>query len=236
MSIFTPVTKTEPFDASDRDEVLYRKSFHLLRMIVGCIGVLLPIALLIGHFGLTYGLEVRGSLSSYYHSGMRDIFVSSMCAIGIFLVSYKIAERNLDNTATAIAGVAAIGVAIFPTNRIKSEAGEAIGPLTPLQDALGEHTTASVHFACACVTMVCLAVVSFYFGQRDTNVRRRRLHYTCAALMVLTLIVTGISSWLDLFGKHAVLIGEVITLWAFGVSWFSKGYERAVVGTRTPRE
>jgi hypothetical protein len=231
---------------SERERLLYVKSFLVMRLVVGAIGVALPTALILGHFWMQHGIEVRGSLSSYYHSGMRDVFVSALCATGVFLMAYKIAEKNLDNTVSFVAGLAAIGVAMFPTTRIKNEAGERLGELTPLQDNLGETVTASIHFGCALVSMVALAVMSWQFGKRE---RRRadqraqhgkphrrwdRLHFTCAGAILGALAMVGLSKATGIFSGHSLLVGEAITLYAFGVSWFSKGFELPVLSKKAP--
>lgn len=245
MGLLTPVTTTDPRPDpdGDRDRLLYVKSFLLLRVFIGAIGVLLPTVLILGNAGLEHGFSVRGSLSSYYHSGMRDIFVSALCAAGVFLLAYKIAERNLDNTATFVAGIAAIGVAIFPTNRIMGENGKRIGDLTPLQNALGEGRTAWIHFTFAVISTVSLALVSVFFGVREAERRRAGhatrfrwdlLHYTCACVIVLSLVLIGLSKAFGVFDKHSVLVGEAVTLYAFGISWFFKGFERRVLALPVP--
>ena len=35
-----------------------------------------------------WATEFQGSMSAYYHTGMRDIFVGTLCAIGVFLLIY----------------------------------------------------------------------------------------------------------------------------------------------------
>jgi hypothetical protein len=82
--------------------------------------------------GFGFGAEPfpRGSVSAYYYSGMRDEFVVIIGATGIFLVAYKIAERNLHNLASIVAGVAAVLVAIFPTG--VSSALVALTPSRPM--------------------------------------------------------------------------------------------------------
>ena len=58
--------------------------------------------------------SARSSLSAYYYSGARDLMVGTICAIGTFLLAYKVAERNLDNTLSVLAGLTVILVALFP--------------------------------------------------------------------------------------------------------------------------
>lgn len=45
---------------------------------------------------------------------MRDVFVGSLCAIAVFLISYRGPQR-VDDIAGKLACAFAIGVALFPT-------------------------------------------------------------------------------------------------------------------------
>src|SRR5215217_2380577 len=80
-----------PFDSISR-------SYFLMRTLIGFLGLALPVLLLLGDLALNADeFELRGSLSAYYHSGARDLFVSILVAAGILLVTYKITEVNRDN-------------------------------------------------------------------------------------------------------------------------------------------
>jgi len=58
---------------------LLRLSNLWTRAIIGIIGIALPIVLIFGEaVFLRGGVHVRGSLSAYYHTSMRDIFVASL--------------------------------------------------------------------------------------------------------------------------------------------------------------
>jgi hypothetical protein len=57
----------------------YLKSYLLIRLVVGVIGVVLPFALLCGGYLFERGSIVRlGSLSACYHTGVRDLFVGGL--------------------------------------------------------------------------------------------------------------------------------------------------------------
>ena len=57
-------------------------SYLGVRRAIGVIGLLLPIVL--GPVGwLVFGIEIQDNMSSYYHTPLRDVFVGSMCAIGV---------------------------------------------------------------------------------------------------------------------------------------------------------
>ncbi len=83
-----------------------------LRQIVGWIGTLLPIVLLVG-VAISSTESRPDSMSGYYYTDMRNVFVGSLCALGAFLGAYD-GYDDLDRWITNIAGFCAIGVAFCP--------------------------------------------------------------------------------------------------------------------------
>jgi ABC-type arginine transport system permease subunit len=86
-----------PGDLRDHTDpvVLYRVSNLWTRAIIGILGILLPLIFIFGEaFFLRGGVHVRGSLSAYYHTPMRDIFVAGLCVIGFFLATYLSGEAK----------------------------------------------------------------------------------------------------------------------------------------------
>lgn len=227
-----PPAASEPSEPN-RDMDLYARSFLAVRAAIGVIGIGLPLLLMAGDGLFLKGGEVpRGSLSAYYHTGMRDVFVGCLCAVALFLVTYMIVHRGWDNRFSTVAGLAAFGVALFPT------AGQS--PLTPLQDALGEATVSRIHFGCAAVFILSLAIISFRFGQRektgDNCAKQPRLglkwlHRACAGV-ILAAVVYMLANALHRFDAHAVFWGETSAAWAFGVSWLVKGELKILFGRK----
>ena len=231
--LLTPVREVEPRPDPDteRDATLYVRSYLLMRVGIGVLGIALPLVLVFIDKAAFHGKPFpRGSLSVYYYSGMRDEFVGILGAIGIFLITYKVAERNLDNTLSLIAGACAIVIPLFPTG----EPPYAHVPLTPLQKLLGESTTKWVHFTASGAFLVSLAVITFFFGVREGKRPRRPgkrspafwrwFHWTCTGVMSLALlwiVITLSVGW----PSRALLIGECVSAWAFGASWLGKGAE-----------
>ncbi|MGH7359660.1 MAG: DUF998 domain-containing protein [Candidatus Rokuibacteriota bacterium] len=221
--------------APDTDR--YVRSYLTMRVGVGALGIAVPLALVFGEPLLFDGQPfLRGSLSAYYYSGVRELFVGALCAIGVFLVSYKVAERSRENRLSIYAGVAVIIVALFPTGR----PGTGFPP-TPLQNLLGETTVERIHFVAAFVFIASLAVISYYFakpppatGRRPTSFWRR-YHLACAGIIVAALglaAVAGLTSWPD----KGLLIAEAVAVWAFGASWLMKGLEiDTLLGRRNER-
>ena len=58
-------------------------------------------------------VPLQPSISAYYYTPMRDIFVGILFAIGSFLYLYKGFSRQ-ENYALNCAGLLALGIAVFP--------------------------------------------------------------------------------------------------------------------------
>jgi hypothetical protein len=237
--LLTPTLRTESRpDPSDTEESRYVRSFLVLRVFIGVLGVTLPFVLLFVDGVLLDGDPfLRDSVSGYYYSGAREIFVGVLSAIAIFLISYKVVERNLDNTLSLLAGLSALGVAFFPTGRPSSAA-----VLTPLQVRLSEGVVKAVHFTCAGVFIVSLAALCICFGIREgarcaephhrSPTFWRWYHWSCAGIIGLALLFIVIAAAAG-GPPRALLIGEAVSVLAFGASWLMKGLELDML--RKPR-
>ncbi len=94
-------------------------SYLALRKAVGWMGILLPFVLMLGLFLFFQADRILKSISQYYHSGMRDVFVGTLCGIALFLFFYRGYRSywnkiNWDLWITNIGAVLAIGIALFP--------------------------------------------------------------------------------------------------------------------------
>jgi hypothetical protein len=217
------------------DRILYLKSYLVMRAFIGLTGIIMPIALITFDSLLSHRFAVLGSLSVYYHTGVRDIFVGSLCAVSVFLITYKVFERNLDNTLSVVAGIAAMVIAFFPTSR---PAGSSL-PLTPFQAYAGEHRVAVVHYTAAAVFMLALVIISFTFGAREGKRLQQRgavqakfsprfwrwFHWGCAIAILLSAAFIVVTQTLHVYDAYSLFIGETVAVFAFGVSWLAKGTE-----------
>ena len=236
----TPVRETGPRPGPDaqKEASWYVRSFLWMRIWIGILGVVMPLWLVFeDKLAFDGDPFPRDSLSGYYYSGMRDVFVGTICAIGVFLFTYKISERNLDNVASFLAGLAAAFVALCPTGP-----PESVSTLTPLQEWWGETTVKVIHFVAAGVFIGCLALLTYFFGVREGKRPRRPgrrspkfwqwYHWACTSAMVLAIlwiVVTMAVGW----PPKALLAGEWLAVWAFGASWFMKGAELDTLLGRT---
>ncbi|MFI5832577.1 DUF998 domain-containing protein [Micromonospora sp. NPDC051300] len=190
-----------------------------LRLGVGSVGLALPVVLVVGHMAATRRLTLLDSLSGYYHSEMRDVFVGSMCAVGVFLIGYR--YRRPEDVLGTVAGVLAVTVALFPTTTG--------APVTTVDQL--DRTVGVVHQVAAAGLFAVLAVFCLVlFVRPDTaGVPPRRsavvFYRTCGGLIVLAIVLALASTLLPEDVRHTVkpvLWCETLAVFAFGAAWVAK--------------
>lgn len=191
-------------------------SYMTLRKAVGWIGLLLPFILMLGGFFIFKGNFVESSISYYYHTGMRDVFVGALCAVALFLFFYT-GYNKWDDWAGNLGGLFALGVAWFPTTKS--------GPV---------EWAGQVHLICALLFFVILASFSLFLftktvkGKRPRGSKKKRnlIYIICGIIMLACLIIILVYKILQKENTHETSIvywGETVALVAFGVSWLTKG-------------
>lgn len=215
-------------------------SYLVMSFVIGILGITLPVILLAGDGLLMKGsVGARGSLSAYYHSGMRDWFVGTLVIVGFFLMAYRALDVGWRNRYSIIAGLAAVVVALAPTGIPGSEADVEKWE-TPLQSYVGISTLETIHFAAAATLMVSLAFIAYQFGREEAALPQQRnsytaarspqtwrnIQYACSALIVVSIAFIVSTKLAGVFDQHSLLIGESVAALAFGFSWLTKGFER----------
>jgi hypothetical protein len=64
----------------------------VLRRLIGWLGISLPLVLTTGNW-IFARTSPPGSISGYYYTDMRSIFVGGLCALGAFLLAYRGREK-----------------------------------------------------------------------------------------------------------------------------------------------
>jgi hypothetical protein len=186
-------------------------SYLYLRRAIGLIGLALPVVLIVGK-QVVQGGDLVGSLSGYYYTDLRDVLVGAMCAAGVFLLAYYGHDR-IDSIASTVAGLGAIGLALFPT--------------TPGHDASAWDRTAGVlHLTFATVFFLSLAYFCLRLFPHDGEHPERSgaLYRVCGGVILACLVLIALSSYLRLVPSlHPALWLEAVAVWAFGVAWVVKG-------------
>jgi hypothetical protein len=250
--VLAPLQEIRPNPRSG--EGRYVRSFLVMRLIIGFLGVLLPLALVfIDHWAFNGYPYPRGSESIYYYSGMREVFTASIGTIAFFLFAYKITEKNLDNTLSFLAGLAGMLIPLFPTGppalhqRGLHGLTNPVPPqLTPLQRALTENTTHTIHQWTSGFFIFFLGLTAITFVIREGQRRRRNdnplfgptfwrwYHWGCAGAILAAGIWIVFTLWIFRGPYWSLLVGEGVSAAAFGASWLAKGAEwRYLFGTGT---
>ena len=195
-------------------------SYLTLRKAVGIIGCALPFVLAFGKC-LLQGPGIQSSISCYYYTDMRNVFVGSLCAIGVFLMSCRGYDRR-DEIAGYIACIFAIGVALFPT--------------TPSIGATSrDHLIGTVHLSFAALLFLTLAYFSIVlFTETDPHKKpthqklQRNAVYRICGYTILACIFFVVAVKLPPVRAFVepltpVFWLESVAIVAFGVAWLIKG-------------
>ena len=205
------------------------------RMAIGVLGVTLPPLLVIAN--AAKGLQ--NSISAYYYTTGRDWFVGILWVIGVFLFFYQykpqqpgrarsslqpIRSGSADAWLGKIAGFAAVLVALLPTT---PPAGLAQPPII-----------GTAHGLFALVLFASLSLFPLLLFSQTQSAPKVRLYRWCGWLMLVFLgLIAGYALAPESVRQHLassrpVLVLEWLLIWAFGVSWFAKGFEPATTAAR----
>jgi hypothetical protein len=188
-------------------------SYRNMRAIIGYVGLSLPVVLLLA--GAVDG-HIESSISAYYYTRVGNVFTGALCVIGIFLLAYRLTAWAIDNVATTLAGIAALGVAFFHA--------------APSNATLSQLRLADVHLTCAAALFILLGAISLFIFPRDVlpDQRWRTNWYRAfGALIWLSIILMPVLNWLGgsfYDDNHIFFILETVCVMAFAVSFILKGH------------
>jgi len=220
----------------------------LLLKIVGVLAFVLPVLMLIGAWSLP-GVCMRQSISGFYFTPVTgDIFVGTLCFIGLFLFTYRGWQGDrTDNKLASVAGVCSIAIALVPTLGIEctQELARMRGYLPTGADANPSHymlfgkqgdwiTSQHVHLAFAGLFFVIIGYMClFRFTKSDPDPshvmtaqkkQRNRLYRVCGAIIWLCVLGVATSEKIHWpIGDYQTFKFEFVALWAFGLAWMVKG-------------
>ena len=210
---------------SDHEEQ-FSLSYMSLRQAIGWTGLLMPITVKVGAF-VFQGITTTGSISAYYYTGMRDVLVLTLVLVGALLACYRTPAKQ-DTWVGIFAGLAAIGIALFPTDLEFAAQVLARYPETDggkcyvIRGLLGYHFVfVGVFFALA------FYLVYFRFGAfTPTNptrqkVLRNKLYKICGVAMLLSFVAIGLLAWKN--NGDSIFWPEAAAVIAFAIAWLVKG-------------
>lgn len=200
-------------------------SYNLLRKLIGFIGILLPVVLVVGSFLSEKYTTVQPSISDYYFTTMGDVFVGNLCAVSLFLFCYKGYDYR-DNITANLAAFFAVCIALFPTSTELER--NHLGLIADERVASTLHFTSATLFFC-CLAFFCLYLFKMSKGYLTKKKKLRNKVYTICGIVILgSIVVLAVYFFYEplqetLAPYKPVIILETIALWAFGISWLTKG-------------
>lgn len=221
-------------------------SFLAVRRAIGLLGLFLPLALIA--YGLASTEGIRGSLSAYYYSPMREIFVGTLCAQAVFLWSYEgyrpvgggwLTDRNLSRAAA----LGAAGIALWPTS---PESGAEVASCTLTQCLMGLQGARLVHYAAAALFFGAMAltfIALFTRGDASEPMKQgaNRIYRVCGFTIIAALALIGLLQFTALGARFEpwspVFWLETLASFAIATSWTVKGKSlQPVVRMAVPRD
>ncbi|MHB1937293.1 MAG: hypothetical protein ACYCOR_12000 [Acidobacteriaceae bacterium] len=213
------------FIASEAKDPVVR-SYFTLRKAVGVVALGLPFALAIPWWALR-GHIIEPSVSSYYYTGMRNLFVGSLCAISMFQLCCRGYDRK-DEIAGIFSAFCALGVAFFPT--------EPNCGATPRQQHIGIAHYIFAILLFSTLAYFCLALFKMTAENRTMTrkkLERNQVYTVCghailasmASIALLKLLAVLHVSAIEalVVNIHTTFCFESTALIAFGVAWLIKG-------------
>ena len=214
------------------DETRKMISYKAMRRNIGILGMALPFLLIIGSSVFYNCCSLQVSISQYYHSGMRDLFVGILAFVAMFMFSYR-GYNDLDRISGIIAGAGALGVAFFPPCMIQVS-GDCLNTCVVSND-----WKTAVHFISAFTFFITLALTSIFLFTRTSKeegyiktrekIIRNQIYRLCGVIILISLVFIVVYKAF-LVDKYAFLDDlrpmfwlETIALIAFGISWLVKG-------------
>ena len=198
-----------------------------LRKSVGILGIFLPLVLIFGVKLITNCSTLQDSISDYYYSKMGHYMTGTLCAVSLFMFSYK-GYGPKDLWAGRGASLFSLAVAFFPCSNFN--------PLSECKvlELKGNQVINLIHFgSAACLFLIfsffCLFLFTKSSGHPTNRKKQRNVVYrVCGIIILLSIILILLYSVIpaihELFKEYKPIFWlETLALLAFGFSWLTKG-------------
>ena len=203
-------------------------NYETQRLLIGLTAFLLPFLVTLVHG------RIISSISAYYYTVSRNIFVGLLFITGFFLFVYN-GKYYYEAVISKIAAICALGTALAPTGypediTVNREHLEAV-----------IHPAAALHYIASICLFVQLIFLCFCFARRaklkrenreidDIRAGKRRIIYILCALLMSAALLSYPVLWLffpftqaDLNRIHLLFFAESTALISFGAAWFTAG-------------
>lgn len=201
-------------------------TYYNLRIGIAIMGIVFPVCLAVS--GYIKGIPLQDSISAYYHAGgdhhfYRTFFVGLLFAIGVCLCLYK-GFTNWENYALNMAGIFAIGVALFPMSWSGPE-----GDFTEYKF----FGLVSAHYLSAVLLFLCIAYVCIWqapftlslIKEEQKRKRYKNIYWALGAGMILSPIIALLFAFVIQGMQKYTFIVETVGILIFASYWLIKSKE-----------
>lgn len=208
-------------------------SFLTLRKAIGILGLAMPFVVRMGAH-VFERIPSNDSISAYYYTGMRDVFVGTLFAIGVFLFCYRGFDRQ-ENLLTNVAGLCAAGIGLLPTEPTYHPVIEAQFPNIYGPGCYQNHGLIGYHIYVVAPFFLLISYLTLFrftktgsHGDPGRKKWRNRIYVACGVVMLASLVGIVLLKWAS--EKNSIFWPETVAIVAFGIAWLTKG--QAIMGDR----
>jgi hypothetical protein len=210
-------------------EAPYVLSYFALRKTVGWIAIALPFVVVSFIWFADHCFQ--DSISAYYYTSMRNVFVGALCSIGLFLIAcvgYK-----ADRIPSMFAGALSFIVAFSPTTPPICDGKY---PCRIVATTLPFPHSDVIHAVAASLLFITLAYFCLVlFRRKDVvptarKMMRNKVYLICGVIILAALATYALIELLHAVGtiptvkpRNLLFYIETICLLAFGFAWIVKG-------------
>lgn len=221
--------KEVDFTKNAENEILLTRQ-NTLRLLVGVLGIVLPILLYVFLWVDTNYTTPLESISHYYFTRVSGIFTITISLLAMFLIIYK-GKELVDFILSTVAGVFALLVVLFPTSNIDRMSPDFACSVTTLNT--NEFRTTQ-HYISAAIFLLSLAAMALFVFTRSDKTKsmtpqkkiRNFCFRLCGSLMVAALVTALLGNYnvihLPVFGDSLTFWMETIAVESFGFAWLIK--------------
>lgn len=211
-------------------------SYYTMRRAIGILGITLPLILVTGSSLFGNCEEVQRSISTYYYTNMRNLFVGFNCAVAFFLFAYR-GHDWMDNLTGYLGCIFALGLAFLPCT-ISTPNPPCMVPIPAQNPLMG-----LLHNISAISYLIILIIYSLFLfpkthmdmvtGEKMFMGRQKKkrnvVYYICGGMMTMSLLLIISYMWIlknrypGLEDLNPIFWLESVMLLSFGISWLTKG-------------
>ena len=174
---------------------LWLRSSRSLRVLVGVLGIALPIILYLISIIWFERNQPLESISHYYYTWASPVFTCILSLVAIFLIVYN-GEEKIDFWISNVAGIAAILVILLPTSNLLMACGDEDMRYAVTYIADSGELRPTIHLISAAIFILALAYMSLFLFTKTNSkqemtqmkIARNRIYYTCGIMILLALV------------------------------------------------